>query len=48
MGISLEDAASTLRFSLGHDTTSEDIDYVLERLPAIVERSRAERLVPSK
>jgi cysteine desulfurase len=41
MGISLEQAASTLRFSLGHETTADDIDYVLERLPAIVERSRA-------
>lgn len=41
MGISLEQAASTLRFSLGHETTADDIDHVIGRLPAIVERSRA-------
>jgi cysteine desulfurase len=41
MGIALEQAASTLRLSLGHETTAADIDYVIERLPAIVERSRA-------
>ncbi|MEX2226795.1 MAG: cysteine desulfurase family protein [Dehalococcoidia bacterium] len=45
MGISLEQAASTLRFSLGHDTTAGEIDYVLDRLPAIVERSRAKKMV---
>jgi cysteine desulfurase len=44
MGISLEQAVSTLRFSLGHETNAEDIDYVLERLPAIVERSRANHM----
>ncbi|MBI5287793.1 MAG: aminotransferase class V-fold PLP-dependent enzyme, partial [Chloroflexi bacterium] len=42
-GVPLEQAASTLRFSLGPDTTAEDIDYVLRTLPAIVERSRAKR-----
>ena len=47
MGIPLELAAATLRFSLGHDTTDDDIDYVLERLPAIVERSRSKRLAPA-
>jgi cysteine desulfurase len=50
MGISLEQAASTLRLSLGHDTSADDIDDVIERLPAIVERSRAkhrtERMAP--
>jgi cysteine desulfurase len=44
MGIPLERAAATLRFSLGHDTTDGDIDYVLQTLPAIVERSRSKRL----
>jgi cysteine desulfurase len=44
MGIPLEQAAATLRFSLGHDTTDADIDYVLETLPGIVERSRSKRL----
>jgi cysteine desulfurase len=50
MGIALEQAASTLRLSLGHDTTAEDIEYVIGRLPAIVERSRskhgAEQMAP--
>jgi cysteine desulfurase len=45
MGLPLEAAASTLRFSLGHDTTAADIDYVLEVLPPIVARSRASRPV---
>jgi cysteine desulfurase len=40
-GMPLERAASTLRFSLGHDTSQADIDYVLATLPAVVERSRA-------
>jgi cysteine desulfurase len=44
MGLSLEDAASTLRLTPGHDTTEEDIDYVLSVLPAIIERSRATQL----
>ncbi len=44
MGVPLEQAAATLRFSLGHDTTSDDIDYVLQTLPAIVERSRSKQL----
>ncbi len=41
MGVPLERAVSTLRFSVGHETTAADIDYVLATLPAIVERSRA-------
>jgi cysteine desulfurase len=41
MGVPLERAVSTLRFSVGHETTPADIDYVLVTLPAIVERSRA-------
>ena len=40
-GVPLEQAASTLRFSLGAETTAAEIDYVLATLPAIVERSRA-------
>ena len=44
MGLPLERAAATLRFSLGHDTTAEDIDYVMEHLPGIVERSRSKQL----
>ncbi|TAK60781.1 MAG: aminotransferase class V-fold PLP-dependent enzyme [Dehalococcoidia bacterium] len=44
MGLPLERAVSTLRFSLGQETPAEDIDYVLEQLPAIVEQSRARQL----
>ncbi len=33
-------AHSSTRFSLGHDNTEEDIDYVLEVLPPIVQRLR--------
>ncbi len=45
IGLPLDRAVSTLRFSLGHETTAEEIDRVLEALPPIVERSRAARLV---
>jgi cysteine desulfurase len=47
MDVPLEQAAATLRFSLGHDTTDADIDYALDVLPAIVERSRSKRLAPT-
>jgi len=40
MGISAEVAQGTLRFSLGHYTTEEDIDRVLEVLPRLVARLR--------
>jgi len=40
MGISPELSHGSLRFSLGKHTTEEDIDYVLEKLPAIVKRLR--------
>jgi cysteine desulfurase len=45
LGASLERAVSTLRFSLGHDTTSADIAALMDVLPAAVERSRAGKLV---
>lgn len=45
MGISLEQAASTLRLTLGRDTTAEDVDHLLTQLPPIVERSRARNRV---
>lgn len=47
MGITLEQATATLRFSIGHSTTAQDVEVVLRELPAIVERSRAKRLVPA-
>ena len=40
MGISAELAHGSLRFSLGKHTTEEEIDYLLEKLPGIVERLR--------
>jgi cysteine desulfurase len=40
LDIPLERAVATLRFSIGHETTDADIDYVLERLPGAVARSR--------
>lgn len=40
LGKPYEFAHSSMRFSMGKDTTKEDIDYVLFELPAIVERLR--------
>jgi len=41
MGLCHEIAHGSLRLTLGRDNTEEDIDYVLEVLPEIVERLRA-------
>ncbi|MCM8780583.1 MAG: cysteine desulfurase NifS [Candidatus Omnitrophica bacterium] len=41
MGVPAEAAYGSLRFSLGRDNSSEDIDYVLEVLPGIAENLRA-------
>lgn len=41
MGLSHEVAHGSLRLSLGRQNTEEEIDYVLEQLPKIVERLRA-------
>ncbi|HVJ50460.1 cysteine desulfurase NifS [Desulfitobacterium sp.] len=41
MGLKHEVAHGSLRFSLGRQNTEADIDYVLEKLPAIVDRLRA-------
>lgn len=40
MGLSHEVAHGSLRLSLGRQNTEEDIDYVLQELPKIVERLR--------
>jgi cysteine desulfurase len=40
MGVPPEQAHGSLRFSLGRDNTEGDVDYVLERLPAIIGRLR--------
>jgi len=41
MGVPPEIAHGSLRFSLGRSNTQEDVDYVIEKLPAIVERFRS-------
>lgn len=41
LGLSADEAREAVRFSLGRSTTADEIDLVLERLPAIVARARA-------
>lgn len=40
LGLPHELGHSSMRFSMGKDTTKDDIDYVLEKLPLLVERLR--------
>ncbi len=40
-GVPVEHAHGSLRISLGHQNTDEDVDYILEKLPSIVARLRA-------
>jgi cysteine desulfurase len=40
MGLAPEDARATLRLSLGHQTTEEEIDFALETIPPVIERLR--------
>ncbi len=40
MGVPIEIAHGSARFTLGRDNTQEDIDYVLDMLPEIVQRFR--------
>ena len=40
IGLAPEDARASLRFSLGHDTTDEDIDYAIRVIPGAVEHLR--------
>jgi cysteine desulfurase len=40
MGYTHEIAQGSILFTLGLETTSDDIDYVLETMPPIVERLR--------
>jgi cysteine desulfurase len=40
IGLSAERARASLRFSLGRNTTQEDIDYVTEVIPSVVEHLR--------
>ncbi|MBQ8248847.1 MAG: cysteine desulfurase NifS [Clostridia bacterium] len=41
IGVPVEQAHGSLRLSISRDTTDADIDYILEKLPPIVERLRA-------
>jgi len=40
IGLAPEDARATLRLSLGHQTTNEEIDYALGIIPPVIERLR--------
>lgn len=40
IGVPHEKAHGSIRLSISHDTTDEDIDYIIETLPPIVERLR--------
>ena len=41
IGLSADEARSSLRFSLGRQTTDEEIDHAIAAIPAVVERLRA-------
>lgn len=41
LGLSKEQARSTIRFSLGRYNSEEDVDYALEVIPQVVERLRS-------
>lgn len=41
MGLTAEDAHASVRFSLGRESTAEDVEYIAEVTPPIVERLRA-------
>lgn len=45
LGLAPEDARATLRLSLGHQTTADEIDFALETIPPVIERLR--RLSPT-
>jgi cysteine desulfurase len=40
IGLVPEDARATLRLSLGHQTTSQEIDYALDTIPPVIDRLR--------
>jgi len=40
IGLAPEDARASLRFSLGHETTAEEIDYAISVIPRAVEQLR--------
>ena len=41
IGLPYEQAIGSVRFSVGKDTTAEDVDYVLDVLPPLIERLRS-------
>ena len=41
IGVPVEQAHGSLRLSISRDTTDADVDYILEKLPPIVDRLRA-------
>ncbi|MCL2517094.1 MAG: cysteine desulfurase NifS [Oscillospiraceae bacterium] len=41
LGVDSEKAHGSIRFTLGHDNTEADVDYILEKLGPIVEKLRA-------
>jgi cysteine desulfurase len=40
MGVPHEKAHGSVRLSISHETTDEDIDYILDTLPPIIEKLR--------
>ncbi len=45
IGLSREDQESSIRFTLGKETTEKNIDYVMKVLPEIVEKMRVVRKI---
>ena len=41
LGLPYEVAHGSIRFTLGHSTTNEDIEYVIQTLPALVQKLRS-------
>ncbi len=40
MGIPINAVHGSIRFSLSHYTTDEDVDYIVEKVPSIIEKLR--------
>ena len=40
IGLPAEKAHGSLRLTISHENTDEDIDYILEKLPPVVQRLR--------